>query len=148
MTTSSRKAKHRAFLREQRKRYDELLQQQNGVCAMCFRPPRDGERFHIDHHHGAKTLQVRGLLCARDNMRLRYWMNPPVAPTRRRLPRAHHVRVLEVVVLCYAIGTWAAAVWVALNWLQNHTVTLAAFLTVSGWAAVLVAVAAIAVVNT
>lgn len=39
-----------------------LLEQQNGMCAICdVRAVDLGERLHIDHNH--KTGKVRGLLC-------------------------------------------------------------------------------------
>lgn len=43
--------------------YDELLEAQNGGCAICGRERADGNgrRLHVDHDH--ETLKVRGLLC-------------------------------------------------------------------------------------
>ena len=41
-------------------RYDEMVQQQGGVCAICRKPP-SRRRLHIDHDH--YTGRVRGLLC-------------------------------------------------------------------------------------
>lgn len=59
-------------------RYNELLEQQGGVCAICGEPPasilghvsrRQGcavrPRLVVDHCH--ETGQVRGLLCTRCN---------------------------------------------------------------------------------
>ena len=41
--------------------YDAMLEVQNGVCAICKRPPRDDISLHVDHDHS--TGAVRGLLC-------------------------------------------------------------------------------------
>lgn len=58
------KREHEAAKAAGRKRYDELLALQGGVCAGCQRPP--GVRRHCtDHDH--KTLEVRGILCFRCN---------------------------------------------------------------------------------
>ena len=40
--------------------YDEILEYQGGVCAICDRPPKT-RRLSVDHDH--KTGLVRGLLC-------------------------------------------------------------------------------------
>lgn len=49
--------------------YDQMLQKQNYVCAICKRPERRKEartdairRLAVDHCH--KTNKVRGLLCS------------------------------------------------------------------------------------
>jgi len=47
--------------------YDELLARQDGLCAICRRPP-GAKRLHVDHEHG--TGVVRGLLCVSCNMKL------------------------------------------------------------------------------
>ena len=44
--------------------YDGLLSTQNGVCAICQRPPMK-HQLAIDHNH--VTGKIRGLLCARCN---------------------------------------------------------------------------------
>ncbi len=60
---------HRAIVARYRKRYDELLALQNGVCALCLRPPKEGGRkLNIDHDH--KSLELRGLLCFKCNRAL------------------------------------------------------------------------------
>lgn len=41
--------------------YDALLERQNGVCAICFKPPKGKSRLSVDHDH--VTGRVRGLLC-------------------------------------------------------------------------------------
>jgi Recombination endonuclease VII len=40
-------------------KYDELLAQQHGLCALCGKPP-DGENLMVDHDH--ETDEVRGLI--------------------------------------------------------------------------------------
>ena len=41
--------------------YDEMLVQQNGLCAICEGQSGTIKGFHVDHDHD--TDQVRGLLC-------------------------------------------------------------------------------------
>lgn len=55
--------------------YDALLIQQNGLCALCDKPPKgkapNGKRdarLYVDHCH--KTGRIRGLLCYRCNSAL------------------------------------------------------------------------------
>jgi Recombination endonuclease VII len=51
--------------------YQEMVRQQNGVCAICGRPPKGGKktkRLSVDHCH--KTGRIRGLLCTRCNIAL------------------------------------------------------------------------------
>jgi hypothetical protein len=43
--------------------WDEMVKQQNGMCALCDRPPTC-----VDHDH--KTGRIRGLLCFKCNTRL------------------------------------------------------------------------------
>ena len=57
-------------------RYDEMLAQQDGLCAICGKPPKpDGtraaSRLHVDHDH--ETGQVRRLLCNNCNRALGYF---------------------------------------------------------------------------
>lgn len=40
--------------------YDQILEYQGGVCAICGRPPKPGKRLAVDHDH--KSGHVRGLL--------------------------------------------------------------------------------------
>lgn len=53
-------------------RYNELLAQQNHLCAICHQPQkcRNGSkvRLAVDHEHNTGT--VRGLLCTRCNFRM------------------------------------------------------------------------------
>lgn len=45
--------------------YERILDNQEGVCAICHKPSHDGRRLHVDHDH--LTGRVRGLLCHRCN---------------------------------------------------------------------------------
>lgn len=48
--------------------YERRVEQQNGRCAMCAKPPK-GKRWagvlHVDHDHGSGD--VRGLICQKCN---------------------------------------------------------------------------------
>jgi hypothetical protein len=44
--------------------YDQMLGEQRGGCALCFRAP-GAKPLHVDHSH--ETGTVRGLLCHRCN---------------------------------------------------------------------------------
>ena len=48
--------------------YQRLLDAQDGVCAICKRPPPEGRFLGVDHDH--KTDAIRGLLCDRCNLAL------------------------------------------------------------------------------
>jgi hypothetical protein len=54
-------------------RYEKMLEDQDGHCALC---PGTGKtrRLHVDHDH--KTGEVRGLLCYRCNRNLPTWVSP------------------------------------------------------------------------
>lgn len=41
--------------------YNEIVKDQQGVCAICLNPPEEGQRLHVDHDH--KDGRIRGLLC-------------------------------------------------------------------------------------
>jgi hypothetical protein len=45
--------------------YEELLQEQGGVCAICARPPRGRRPLDVDHD--PDSGKVRGLLCGNCN---------------------------------------------------------------------------------
>ena len=47
--------------------YETMLAKQDGVCAICRRPPQK-KRLAIDHNH--TTGKIRGLLCAGCNTAL------------------------------------------------------------------------------
>lgn len=60
------------------KDYDTMFAQQNGVCAICQKPPRGkdkGKRLYVDHCAGTKV--VRGLLCAGCNTSLGQFYHDP-----------------------------------------------------------------------
>lgn len=65
------------------RQYEEMLEAQEGGCAICGRPPRVDVSLHIDHEH--KTGQIRGLLCFSCNAALGYF-----ADDGDRLIRAVH----------------------------------------------------------
>jgi len=50
-------------------RYEEILESQNGVCAICGKPGIN-RRLAVDHNH--KTGQIRGLLCVFCNVLVGY----------------------------------------------------------------------------
>ncbi len=45
--------------------YAKMFEAQNGLCAICEQPPKNDQRFHIDHCHD--TSRVRELLCSKCN---------------------------------------------------------------------------------
>ncbi len=45
--------------------YDQMFEDQDGVCAICCSINADGRRLAVDHNH--KTNQVRELLCLKCN---------------------------------------------------------------------------------
>lgn len=47
--------------------YDDMMEKQNGLCAICFQKDAD-KRLAIDHCHTSNI--VRGLLCAKCNVAL------------------------------------------------------------------------------
>jgi hypothetical protein len=51
-----------------REQYLLMVEAQCGVCAICKKPPTDGQNLAIDHNH--KTDEVRGLLCKQCNRAL------------------------------------------------------------------------------
>jgi hypothetical protein len=55
--------------------YEEMLRQQNGVCAICKNPERvrkagtqESKALSVDHDH--RTGRIRGLLCTNCNTAL------------------------------------------------------------------------------
>lgn len=54
--------------------YNQLLEKQNGVCAICHRAEKDGRRLAVDHDHSCCASGkscgkcIRGLLCIRCNV--------------------------------------------------------------------------------
>ena len=55
--------------------FDRMLKLQNGVCAICSRPPIGKTRLSIDHEHSSG--KVRGLLCDPCNRALGYFQDNP-----------------------------------------------------------------------
>lgn len=68
-------------------RYESMLAQQGGVCAICGSAPSgngtSGQRLHVDHDHaccsGRKSCGkcVRGLLCSNCNQAIGYFQDDP-----------------------------------------------------------------------
>lgn len=54
--------------------YDEMLEAQEGVCAICKEAPTQ-QRLAVDHDH--KTGEVRGLLCFSCNTALGHFRDDP-----------------------------------------------------------------------
>ena len=48
--------------------YDKMLNEQNGVCAICGKAPDENKHLYVDHNH--VTGKVRGLLCNSCNYKL------------------------------------------------------------------------------
>jgi hypothetical protein len=46
--------------------YDQLLQAQRGLCAICGKACTTGQALSVDHEHA--TGRIRGLLCKKCNM--------------------------------------------------------------------------------
>lgn len=55
--------------------YNEMLLEQDGLCALCFGPPDSGKRLYVDHSH--VSGRVRGLLCSRCNLTLGFARDNP-----------------------------------------------------------------------
>jgi len=57
--------------------YDALVDQHDGVCAICREPPAKGrgKRLVVDHDH--QTGRIRGLLCALCNVAIGYLREDP-----------------------------------------------------------------------
>ena len=53
--------------------YETLLEEQNGLCAICSTNCSSGRRLCVDHNH--KTGKVRGLLCGNCNKGLGSYMD-------------------------------------------------------------------------
>jgi hypothetical protein len=78
--------------------YDRLIEQQEGVCAICHLPesiPYKSaiRRLAVDHDH--RTGNVRGLLCGRCNQMIGYAQdNPDVLEAAAAYLRAHAAEVV------------------------------------------------------
>jgi hypothetical protein len=70
-----------------REQYDALLEQQLGLCAICYSPPK-GREFDVDHDHrccpGIRSCGkcIRGLLCSPCNRAVGYFRDDPVLMRR------------------------------------------------------------------
>lgn len=72
-------------------RYEQMLADQGGVCAICKQPPsgvgKTGQRLHVDHDHsccpGTASCGecVRGLLCNNCNRGIGYLQDDPTILT-------------------------------------------------------------------
>lgn len=51
--------------------YNEMLENQHGVCNICKKPPKENKNLAVDHCH--ETGVIRGLLCFRCNFGLSYF---------------------------------------------------------------------------
>ena len=59
-------------------RFNAMMAEQNGVCAICGKPPRGKrkQRLSVDHKHNVTPVKVRGLLCVVCNTMVGYLENP------------------------------------------------------------------------
>ena len=59
--------------------YDEMFAAQNGLCAVCGKPPNGNgpskDNLAVDHDH--ETGEVRGLVCDRCNLGLGHFFDDP-----------------------------------------------------------------------
>ena len=56
--------------------YDDMLQAQGGVCAICLREPNPKISLHVDHDHDSGS--IRGLTCFRCNQAMGAFGEDPV----------------------------------------------------------------------
>lgn len=58
-------------------KYNQLLEKQNGCCAICHRSPEAlPKRLGVDHNHS--NGEIRGLLCYECNYGLGYFKDNPL----------------------------------------------------------------------
>lgn len=63
------------------KQYDDLLEEQKGLCAICSQPPQGlhssgkNKVLHVDHNH--ETGKVRALLCDKCNRGIGFFNEDP-----------------------------------------------------------------------
>lgn len=71
--------------------YKEMLQAQNGVCAICHYPCSRHKRLSVDHDHDSG--KVRGLLCVRCNLLLGVVNDSPEILRNAALYLRHNIDV-------------------------------------------------------
>lgn len=74
--------------------YDQMLDRQDGRCAICRRQPRT-KRLAVDHDH--ETGHVRGLLCDRCNRGLEWVVTAHRRAANRPCicPHCTYIRVMS-----------------------------------------------------
>ena len=55
--------------------YKRILADQDNLCAICHRPPREGQALHVDNDH--VTDAVRAMLCDTCNRGIGYFGEDP-----------------------------------------------------------------------
>ena len=65
--------KHRLTIAQ----YDQMLQAQGGVCAICHQPEMVERNRHLAVDHDHRTGRIRGLLCLRCNRGLGLFLDLP-----------------------------------------------------------------------
>lgn len=55
--------------------YEDLLEEQNHECAICYKPDPTNRKLAVDHDH--KTKVIRGLLCGSCNNGLGRFQDDP-----------------------------------------------------------------------
>lgn len=72
--------------------YEVMLQNQNGVCMICGRPPKKN-RLNLDHSH--TTGKIRDLLCIKCNGGLGYFNDDPSLMLKAVEYLFHHMANLD-----------------------------------------------------
>ena len=55
--------------------YNIMFDKQEGLCAICFKPPTETKPLCVDHDHDTDTDNVRGLLCRACNSGLGHFQD-------------------------------------------------------------------------
>ena len=55
--------------------YEMMVATQNGVCKICKKPPKEGDKLAVDHCHDSQV--IRGLLCKSCNLGLGAFSDNP-----------------------------------------------------------------------
>jgi len=69
------------------KQYDEIFEEQGGVCELCGGTNVNGYRLCVDHDH--KTGKIRGLLCHKCNVKLGVIENVDFAARVKKYLKKH-----------------------------------------------------------